>query len=172
MQIEKKLLIGVNCLYCLLVILCLLDLFQYLEIKGNKLQGFIRGGAILAIVPLTLCNLLVFRKSNWKYLSLLPQLIVVCSFSFVMIKMGFLGYMFSTGTYHTQTILYKNAHSESRTIELQLKSVGALGYNERIVEVTYFTPWFMLTKEIDPDSKPGTEWIKINKEVNELDLKY
>lgn len=172
MRIEKKLLIGVNCLYCLLVILYLLDLFQLLEIKGDKLQGFIRGGAILPIVPLTLSNLLVFRKSNRKYLSLVPQLVVVCNIAFVILKIGFLGYLFSSGTWHTQTILYKNARSGTRTIEFQLRDVGAFGYDERVVEVTYFTPWFMLTKEIDPNSKPGKEWGKINKEVNELNLKY
>lgn len=172
MRIEKKLLILANCLYCLLVLLSLLDLFQWLEIKGDKLQGFIRGGAILPIVPLTVSNLLVFRKSNWKYLGLLPQILVICCICFVISQIGFYGYLFSSGTYHTQRVLYKNVDSEAQTIEFQLKDTGALGYDERVVEVTYFTPWFMLIKEIDPDKMPGKEWIKVDKDVNELDLKY
>ncbi len=172
MRIEKKLLIWANCLYCLLVLLCLLDLFHCLEIKGDKLQGFIRGGAILPIVPLTVSNLLVFRKSNWKYVSLLPQIFVVCGISFVILQIGIWGCLFSSGTYHTQTILYKSVDSDSRTVEFQLKNLGGFGYDGRVVEVTYFTPWFMLKKEIDPEKKPGSQWIKVNKDVNELELKY
>lgn len=53
-----------------------------------------------------------------------------------------------------------------------MEDIGALGYNERYVEVTYFTPWFMITKEIDPEEDPGPGWIKVDKEVNELEIKY
>lgn len=53
-----------------------------------------------------------------------------------------------------------------------MQDVGVFGYNERYVEVTYLTPWFMITNEIDPKEKRGAEWLKVDKEINELDLKY
>jgi hypothetical protein len=75
------------------------------------------------------------------------------------------------GAWQTQTIIYKHGHLSFMTIEYQMQDVGALGYKQRTVEVTYITPWFMITEERDLTKKISGPWFKIDKEVNELGIK-
>lgn len=53
-----------------------------------------------------------------------------------------------------------------------MQDIGALGYNERTVEVFYLTPLFMITSEVPSDIDMRVEWIKVDKDVNELGLKF
>jgi hypothetical protein len=79
---------------------------------------------------------------------------------------------FSMGAWRTQTILYQNGHLTFKTIEFQMQDVGAFGYNKRTVEVFYLTPLFMITSEVPTDIDNRIEWVKVDKEVNELGLKF
>jgi len=79
--------------------------------------------------------------------------------------------LFSTGAWRTQTILYQNGHLSFKTVEFQMQDVGALGYNKRTVEVFYLTPLFMITSEVPNDIDKRVEWVKVDKDVNELGLK-
>lgn len=81
-------------------------------------------------------------------------------------------FFFSMGAWQTQTIIYKHGQLSFKTIEYQMQNVGSLGYNQRTVEVAYITPWFMITEECDLTKKIGVPWFKIDKEVNELGIKY
>lgn len=76
------------------------------------------------------------------------------------------------GAWQTQTILYKHEQLIVKTIEYQMQDVGALGYNQRTVEATYITPLFIITEECDLTKKIRAPWVKIDKEVNELGIKY
>ena len=80
--------------------------------------------------------------------------------------------LFSTGAWRTQTILYQNGHLSFKTVEFQMQDVGALGYNKRIVEVFYLTPLFMITSEVPNNIDKKVEWVKVDKDVNELELKF
>ena len=80
--------------------------------------------------------------------------------------------LFTTGAWRTQTILYQNGHLSFKTVEFQMQDIGALGYNERTVEVFYLTPLFMITSEVPSDIDMRVEWIKVDKDVNELGLKF
>lgn len=80
--------------------------------------------------------------------------------------------LFSTGTWRTQTILYQNGHLSFKTVEFQMQDIGALGYNRRTVEVIYLTPLFILTSEVPNDIDKRVEWVKVDKEINELGLKF
>lgn len=80
--------------------------------------------------------------------------------------------LFSTGAWHTQTILYQNGHLSFKTVEFQMQDVGALGYNERTVEALYLTPLFMITSKVPKDIDKRVEWVKVDKDVNELKLKF
>lgn len=80
--------------------------------------------------------------------------------------------LFSIGAWRTQTILYQNGHLSINTVELQMQDVGALGYNKRTVEVFYLTPFFITTKVAPSDIYKSVEWVKVDKDVNELELKY
>jgi len=81
-------------------------------------------------------------------------------------------FIFSTGAWRTQTILYQNGHFSFKTVEFQMQDIGALGYNKRTVEVFYLTPLFMITNEIPNDIDKKVEWVKVDKDVNELELKF
>ncbi|MFM1828400.1 MAG: hypothetical protein RL624_641 [Bacteroidota bacterium] len=79
--------------------------------------------------------------------------------------------LFSSGAWRTQTILYQNGHLSFKTVEFQMQDIGALGYKRRTVEVIYLTPLFMLTSEVSNDIDKRVEWIKVEREINELGLK-
>ena len=66
----------------------------------------------------------------------------------------------------------RNGHLRFKAVEFQMQDVGALGYNKRTVEVFYLTPFFMITSEVPNDIDKRVEWIKVDKEVNELGLKF
>lgn len=53
-----------------------------------------------------------------------------------------------------------------------MQDVGASGYNKRTVEVIYLTPFFIITNEVSSDIDKRVEWIKVDKEINELGLKF
>jgi len=80
--------------------------------------------------------------------------------------------LFSSGAWRTQTILYQNGHLTFKKVEFQMQDIGALGYNKRTVEVIYLTPLFMLTSEVPNDIDKRVEWIKVDKDINELNLKF
>ena len=79
--------------------------------------------------------------------------------------------LFSTGAWRTQKILYQNGHLSFKTVEFQMQDVGALGYNRRTVEVFYLTPFFMTASAVPNDIDKKVEWVKVDKDVNELGLK-
>ena len=78
----------------------------------------------------------------------------------------------SSSAWQTQKILYRNSHWSSKTIEFQMQDVGARGYNKRIVQVLYLTSFFMITNKVPNDIDKRVEWIRIDKDVNELKLKF
>jgi len=80
--------------------------------------------------------------------------------------------IFSTGAWRTETILYQNGHLSFKKVEFQMQDIGAFGYNRRTVEVIYLTPLFMLTSEVSDDIDKRVEWVKVDKDVNELELKF
>ena len=80
--------------------------------------------------------------------------------------------MFSIGAWRTQTVLYQNGHLSFKTVEFQMQDVGALGYNKRTVEVFYLTPYFIITSEVPANIEKRVEWVKVDKDVNELGLKF
>jgi len=53
-----------------------------------------------------------------------------------------------------------------------MQDVGALGYNKRTVEVFYLTPYFIITNQVPSDIDKRVEWVKVDKDVNELELKF
>ncbi len=78
----------------------------------------------------------------------------------------------SASVWKTQTVIYQNGHLPFKKVEFQMQDVGALGYNRRNVEVTYLTPLFMIVHPIEDDMDQRIEWIKVDKDVNEMGLKF
>ncbi len=164
MKRQKRIFISVNALYGLMVLFFLLDLFQILEAKGEYFKSIIHVGTILSTPIILVCNLMVFKIRKWELLFYTSSLVLMTFFYLVVSQVGLLGYLFSIESYQTQTILYENTYCGFRTIEFQMKDLGARGFDRRYVEVTYLTPCFMITKEVDPDKNPGEGWIKVDEQ--------
>ena len=79
---------------------------------------------------------------------------------------------FSSSSWKTQKIIYQNGHLNFKKVEFQMQDVGAFGYNKRTVEVTYLTNLFMIVSPLEKDIDKRVEWVKVDKEVNELGLKF
>ncbi len=66
--------------------------------------------------------------------------------------------------------MYENSRWTCKKVEFQMQDVGALGYNKRTVEVMYLTDLFMIVRQVEQDMYNSPEWVKVNREVNELGL--
>jgi hypothetical protein len=156
-----------NIIYGLTVALFLLDSLTSFDIKSQDLKTFVYIGLLIG-TPLTLIwNAVTIKPRNRKIIwTILPTAILI----FILI-IGPMKLYFSTGAWRTQTILYQNGHLTFKTIEFQMQDVGTFGYNKRTVEVFYLTPLFMITSEVPTDIDKRIEWVKVDKDVNELGLK-
>lgn len=155
-----------------MVVLFVLDIFSFLEIKQETLKTFIHFGSLLLTPIIVLFNLLALKSKKWNVWVGLSSLLLIVSFLIVVSQRGFLGYLFSLGGWKTQTVLYEHEQFGFKQIEFQMQDVGALGYNKRNVSVIYLTKWFMITEEIEPSKSFGADWIRVDKNVNELDIVY
>lgn len=80
--------------------------------------------------------------------------------------------IFSSSAWNTQKVIYQNGHLNFKKVEFQMQDNGAFGYNRRTVEVIYLTDLFMIVDSVDKDIDRRPEWTKIDKEVNELGLRF
>lgn len=156
-----------NGLYYLTVLLCFLDGLTSFDIKSQTIKSFVYFGILIGTPLIFIWNIFSIKKKPFRLLGLiLPFLLVI----FIVVK-GPIQILFSSGTWRTQTILYQNGHLNFKKIEYQMQDKGAMGYNKRTVEVLYLTRLFMITSEVPKDIGKRVEWIKVDKEVNELGLK-
>ena len=154
-------------LYLFIVILFVLDLFPFFDIKNQILKSICYFGILIGALIILINSILTFQK-NWMKISgiLLPLLFLV-----MILSAGVLNFTNSTSSWKTQTIEYEHAHSNSLKIEFQMQNVGAFGYNKRTVKVFYLSDLFMIISEIPKNIETKIEWKKVNKSVNEHELK-
>jgi hypothetical protein len=157
-----------NIIYVLIVTLFVLDVFTGFDIKNQGLKSFVYFGYIIGTPLIFTWNLLAFKTERKRIIWLMFPTIMLALGLFI----GPMAILFQRGAWHTQTIKYKNGHLAFKTVEFQMQDMGSLGYNKRTVEVFYLTPLFIITSEVPQDIKNHVEWIKVDKEVNELGLKF
>jgi hypothetical protein len=157
-----------NIIYGLTVVLFLLDSLTSFDIKSQSIKSFVYFGLLIG-TPLTLIwNACAIKSINGKIIwTVFPSIVLT-----LILVAGPMKILFSTGAWRTQTILYQNGHLSFKTVEFQMQDVGALGYNKRTVEVFYLTRFFMIISEVPNDIDKRVEWVKVDKEVNELGLKF
>jgi len=144
-----------------------LDSLTSFDIKSQSIKSFIYFG-LLILTPLTLIwNAWIINTRNGKIIGTVFPTIVLA----LILVVGPMKILFSTGAWRTQTILYQNGHLSFKTVEFQMQDAGALGYNKRTVEVFYFTPLFMITSEVPTDIDSRVEWVKVDKDINEIGIK-
>ena len=157
-----------NIIYGLTVVLFLLDSLTSFEIKSQVIKSFVYFGLLIGTPLTVIWNALVIKKRNGKIIGTVIPTIVLT----LIIVVGPMKILFSAGAWRTQTILYQNGHLSFKTVEFQMQDVGALGYNKRTVEVFYLTPFFMITSEVPKDIDKRVEWVKVDKNINELGVKF
>jgi hypothetical protein len=156
-----------NIIYCLTVALFLLDGLTRFDIKNQFLKSFVYFGFLIGIPTILLWNLFSVKTKSKRIIGIAyPTIFLILIFIVNPMKI-----LFSAGAWRTQTILYQNGHLSFKTVEFQMQDVGALGYNRWEVEVFYLTPLFMITNKVPDDIDKRVEWIKVDKDVNELELK-
>lgn len=148
-------------------LLFLLDGLTSFDIKSQFLKSFVYFGFLIGTPTILLWNLFLVKTKTKRIIGIVyPTLFLILIFVVNPMKI-----LFSSGAWRTQTILYQNGHLTFKKVEFQMQDIGALGYNKRTVEVIYLTPLFMLTSEVPNDIDKRVEWVKVEKDVNELGLK-
>lgn len=156
-----------NGFFILAVGLFLLDHLSSFDIKSQPIKSFAYFG-VLVLAPLALVwNLWNSKTPKRKIISIIVPILTILG----ILLIGPIKIIFSSSSWKTQKILYQNEHSEFKKVEFQMQDVGASGYNRRTVKVTYLTNFFMIIDPVEKDIDKHSEWIKIDKEINELGLK-
>ncbi|NVK73282.1 MAG: hypothetical protein HWE24_07370 [Oceanospirillaceae bacterium] len=160
--------IALNGIFILTILLFVLDTQTPIDIKSQPIKSFTYYG-FLVLTPIVLFwNLWVFKSLKSKLLgSALPVLAAVWIYIIGPMKI-----VFSSSAWRTQKVIYQNEHLSSKKIEFQMQDVGAFGYNRRTVEVTYLTDLFMIVRPAEIDVDENDDWVRIDQEVNELELKF
>lgn len=157
-----------NIIYGLTIVLFLLDSLTSFDIKSPIIKSFVFFGFSLGTPLILIWNAVIIKTISRKIIwTILPTAILV-----MILIVGPLKVLFEPGPWRTQTILYQNGHLSFKTVEFQMQDIGGLGYNKRTVEVFYLTPLFMITSEVPTDIDKRVEWVKVDKYVNELELKF
>ena len=160
--------ILINSLYITVVLLFFIDWYTCVEIKNQVLKSVVYWGLLAGTPVILILNILLFSKGVQKTIAIsIPTLLFV----FILVNNPF-DILLRIESWKTQTIIYKNHKSENRKIEYQMQDMGAFGYRKRNVEVSYIIPFFTIINIPEPHPENNPDWIKVNLEVNELDLKY
>lgn len=152
----------------LIAFLFCIDVFTPLEINSQWLKSFVYLGIIVQPPLIVIWSVWKSRSLKLKFTrAIFPSILFIA-----VLLIGPTKIIFSHGAWRTQTVLYENGHFSNRFIERQMQDVGAFGYNRRTVIATYYTGLFTSSQPFIPsDIENHPEWIEVNREVNELNLK-
>lgn len=165
---KTKIINILNLFYTIIFLFFILDKFTPLEIKNQNIKSFIYFGIIIFTPIIFIINLWKGKSMKFKIITSIIPIFTLIGVVFI----GLLKIIYLSSSWKTDRIIYQNKILTNNRIEYQMQDVGALGYNKRTVEVIYFTENFMFVKPFNKNNFKSNEWIKINKEVNELELKY
>lgn len=164
----KTILTIANIFYFMVLALFLIDGLTNFDVKSQFIKTFIHFGILIGTTAILIWNAIVIKPMHKKLLALaLPVLALAMIFILGPTKI-----LFAAGAWRTQTILYQNKHLNFNRVEFQMQDIGALGYNRRTVQVLYLTPLFMITTAVPQEIDKHAEWKKVDREVNELGLKF
>lgn len=160
--------IFLNGVFILICIVLLLNELTSFEIKSQPIKSFVYFGVLIFTPSILILNLFVNKTNKRKITTaIFPSLVLIGIFILGPMKM-----VFKSSVWKTQIILYQSKQLSFKKVEFQMQDVGALGYHKRTKEITYLTDLFMIVNPIDKDINESLEWVKVEKVVNELGLKY
>jgi hypothetical protein len=163
---KKFLSYAPNGLLFILALLFILDVFTVFELADEHLKYLVYDGIILIPPVVFLLNIFLQPTTRRKVFLALPGLIVLIS----VLILGPNKIIFSSSVWKTQSIIYQHAENQRKRIVFQMQDVGAHGYNRRTVELTSYV-LFNKIEEPESHSELGPEWIVVNEDLNEQDLK-
>lgn len=156
-QFLSRLARPINIIYAVVILLFIADCQPWFDIVWQPLKGFVYA-AILFSIPVVLVV-------NWKlYSNYLVAFIIVAGSIVLLISspMILLDIAFSSDAWGMYAVEYVDKNSPGHTIERQVQDVGALGYNNRVVEVYHKNPFFIIVGETLPDTSDHSIWIPVN----------
>jgi hypothetical protein len=157
-----------NLAYGLLVILFVLDFKTRFDIVNQDIKQIIYYGMIVATPVILVWNIISIKFFKGKtFWIMFPSILLI-----ILLFIGPMSIVFNSGAWQTQTILYEHVNSHRSRVEFQMRDVGALGFQKRTVEVRDLTRFLIVTKEIDDDFNPEKDWVRVDKEVNQLEIKF
>jgi hypothetical protein len=167
MLTRKNVLVLLNCFYAGILILFIVDYFIGFEIRLQLLKSFVYIGVLIGTLVIIIINLVFIEHNIWGKIGFIFPVGV----AFGIIYLNPLHIYFMSSTWKTQTILYENKLHRNINIQHQMQDTGTHGYNNRIVEVENFFQIFSIVKNVNLNELRETQWLEINKDVNELKLK-
>jgi hypothetical protein len=147
----------------------MLDIFDLFQTKIEILKTFIYFTFLILPVPLLILEVKANRNLTENVLRKGIPILAILG----MLYLNPLKILFHINTWKTQTIELINENIDNHKVEYQMKDIGALGYAKRNAEVYYLTKYFyfVLSENYDERNFIGTDWIRIDKKVNEIKLK-
>jgi len=156
-----------NGVFILIITLFVLDGLTPIEIKNQSIKSFAYFGMLICSPLILFWNLFTSKTIKKKIsTSVIPGIALIG-----ILAIGPMKIIFSASVWSTQTVLYQHKHKSNKKIEFQMQDVGALGYNRRNVEVLYLTSFFLIANPVEKNVDKRIDWIKVDKDVNELELK-
>jgi hypothetical protein len=76
------------------------------------------------------------------------------------------------GDWMTQEIIFEHRTLPGRTLEFQMMNPGPGSYRKRTVDRQRLLPGLEWRYEVEPERVDTTNWKRVNREVNELGIKY
>jgi hypothetical protein len=157
----------INKIFCLAAFFFLLDNFTAFDIKSQILKSSIYFGFLIGTPIILILNLFSIKYIIGKII----WIVFLIIFIVLIAAIHPTTILLSSSVWRTQTILYQNKDLSFKTIEFQMQDIGARGYNKRLVEVIHVTPLFMLTSDAPNNIANQPQWMKVDKNMNELELK-
>lgn len=147
----------------------LLDIFDLFQTKIGFLKAIIYYGILILPIPLLIMEFKANQNLSEPILRKSIPILTIIG----LIYLNPLKILFNVATWKTQTIELINENKENHKVEFQMKDIGALGYAKRNAEVYYLTEYFyfVLSENYDERNFIGTDWNRIDENINEIGLK-
>ncbi|MEN8123000.1 MAG: hypothetical protein ABFS35_21855 [Bacteroidota bacterium] len=168
MKIKKIISTLLNIVFVMTILFFIFDALTEFEIKNQTIKSSIYYGLLILTPIVFIWNVLTFKTKKKRIISLILPILTLIGILII----GPIKIISSSPAWRTQTVLYQNGHSNFKKVEFQMQDVGAFGYNKRTVEVTYLTDLFMFVKSVDRNIDKSVEWVRVDKDINELGLKH
>lgn len=159
----NRLAFPLNIVYAVILLLFIADCQPWFDIASKWLKTFVYGSVFLSIPVILIVNWRLYSNYFIAFVAVLGTTMLLLFSPVILLELSF-----SSGVWKTYGIEYVSVDSPGHTIERQVQDVGALGYNNRTIEVFHKNPVFMLVNETLPDTTKRENWEPVNLDFTHL----